>query len=55
MSNFVKVDSACGRTFAWVDIFDLDLNVHGVWCCNECQTIIQSRSAWMTNDYCYIP
>ena len=55
MSEFVKVPSACGRTFAWVDILDLPLNPHGIWCCGECQTIIQSRAAWMDEDYNYIP
>lgn len=46
MSTFVKVASACGRKSASVDIFDLDLNPHGVICCHECRTIIESREAW---------
>ena len=55
MSTFVSLASACGRTSSAVDIFDLDLNPHGVWCCGECQTIIQSRSAWMDDFGNYIP
>jgi hypothetical protein len=29
-----------------IDIFDLELNPHGIICCPECQTIIESREAW---------
>jgi len=46
MSTFISIKSACGRSSASVDIFDVELNPHGVRCCNECETIIQSREAW---------
>ena len=49
MSIFISVKSACGRKSANVDVQDLDLNPHGVICCNECKTIIESRNAW--NNY----
>lgn len=53
MSSYVKTESACGRSFGYVDIFDLPLNPHGVQCCNDCYLIIESRSAWMNDDYTY--
>jgi hypothetical protein len=46
MSTYVKVASACGRSFGHVDIFDLDLNPHGVRCCGECESIIICRESW---------
>jgi len=46
MSTFTTIKSACGRITASIDIFDLDLNPHGVICCNECSIIIASREAW---------
>ena len=46
MSTFVNLASACGRTVASVDVYDVELNPNGVRCCNECETIIQSREAW---------
>jgi len=55
MSTYVKTDSACGRSFGMVDIFDLPLNPYGVRCCGECESIIMSREAWMDNDGNFIP
>jgi hypothetical protein len=46
MSTFVTIKSACGRTTASIDIFDLELNPHGVICCNECESILGCRQAW---------
>lgn len=46
MSTYVAIKSACGRVTTSIDIFDLDLNPHGVVCCGECETLIQSREAW---------
>ena len=46
MSTYISVKSACGRKSGKVDIFDLDLNPHGIRCCNECESIIISREAW---------
>lgn len=49
MSIFVKIDSACGRITTDIDLFDAELNPHGVVCCGECETIIQSREAWLSD------
>ena len=49
MSTFVKIDSACGRITTDIDLFDAELNPHGVICCGECVTIIQSREAWLSD------
>ena len=54
MSTYVAIKSACGRVTTSIDIFDLDLNPHGVVCCGECENIIASREAWadyMFEDY----
>lgn len=51
MSTYVAIKSACGRVDSSIDIFDLDLNPHGIVCCGECETIIQAREAW--DDYEY--
>ena len=46
MSTYVPISSACGRMTSSIDIFDLELNPHGIICCGECRTIIESREAW---------
>ena len=46
MSTFLTVASVCGATSASVDVYDLDLNPHGVICCDNCQSIILCRKAW---------
>jgi hypothetical protein len=51
MSTFTAIDSACGRITTSIDIFDLDLNPHGIICCGECETIIQAREAWLSDPY----
>lgn len=51
MSTYVPIESACGRTMSSIDIFDLDLNPYGIICCGECETIIQSRDAWLSDPY----
>jgi hypothetical protein len=51
MSTFTWIDSACGRIRTSIDIFDLDLNPHGVICCGECRTIIEAREAWLSDPY----
>jgi len=38
--------SACGRTTASVDQFDLYLSPHGFICCPSCRTIFEAREAW---------
>jgi hypothetical protein len=46
MSTFVNLPSVCGATSASVDVYDLDLNPHGVICCDNCQSIVLCRKAW---------
>lgn len=42
----IFLDSACGRTTKKIDLFDLGLNPHGVVCCEQCESIIESRNNW---------
>ena len=46
MSTFVNLNSVCGKSSASVDVYDLDLNPHGVICCDNCQSILICRKAW---------
>jgi hypothetical protein len=48
MSIYVNVKSACGRSSASVDIFDLELNQDGIICCDACESIINTRESWYT-------
>jgi len=50
MSTFLTVASVCGKSSASVDVYDVDLNPHGVICCDNCQSILMCRKAW---DYLY--
>ena len=46
MSTFINLDSVCGTSSASVDVYDLDLNPHGVICCDNCRSILICRKAW---------
>ena len=46
MSTLAPMPSVCGATTAMVDIYDFDLNSHGVICCDNCQSIVLCRKAW---------
>lgn len=46
MSTYVPIKSVCGATSTSIDIYDLDLNPHGVICCDNCQSILMCRKAW---------
>jgi hypothetical protein len=46
MSTYIKLDSVCGKSSASVDVYDLDLNPHGVICCDNCRSILICRKAW---------
>jgi hypothetical protein len=46
MSTFFDVKSVCGASSASVDMYDLDLNPHGVICCSNCESIVLCREAW---------
>ena len=46
MSTFLTVASVCGKSSASVDVYDLDLNPHGVICCDNCESILMCRKAW---------
>ena len=45
------MESVCGRTFAKIEIKDAEFNPHGVICCGECDSIIQSRDSWLSDPY----
>lgn len=46
MSTYITLDSICGKSSASVDVYDMDLNPHGVICCDNCQSILICRKAW---------
>jgi hypothetical protein len=54
MSMFMNLSSICGATSSAVDVFDLDLNPHGVICCANCRLIIEARESWAKEyDYAF--
>jgi len=50
MSTYFDVKSVCGNASASIDMYDLELNPHGVICCDNCESIVLCREAW---DYLY--
>jgi hypothetical protein len=46
MSTFVSVKSVCGAVTTTIDMYDLELNQHGVICCDNCESIVSCREAW---------
>lgn len=46
MSTFVNIGSVCGKVTTQIDIYDAELNPHGVICCDNCESILVCRSAW---------
>ena len=50
MSTYVPIKSVCGAVTTTIDMYDYDLNPHGVICCDNCQSILMCRRAW---DYLY--
>ena len=46
MSTYVNVKSVCGNATTSIDIYDLELNPHGVICCDNCKSILMCRKAW---------
>jgi hypothetical protein len=46
MSTFINVKSVCGNASTSVDVQDLELNLDGVICCNNCESILLCRKAW---------
>jgi hypothetical protein len=46
MSTYITLDSICGKSSAPVDVQDMDLNPHGVICCDNCRSILICRKAW---------
>ena len=46
MSTYITLDSICGKSSAPVDVHDMDLNPHGVICCDNCRSILICRKAW---------
>jgi hypothetical protein len=50
MSTYVPIKSVCGAVTTTIDMYDYDLNPHGVICCDNCESILMCRKAW---DYLY--
>jgi hypothetical protein len=46
MSTFVSINSVCGAVTTTIDMYDLELNPHGVICCDNCKSIVLCRKAW---------
>lgn len=46
MSTLVNISSVCGKVTTQIDIYDLDLNPHGVICCDNCESILISRKSF---------
>ena len=46
MSTFVSINSVCGAVTTTIDMYDLELNPHGVICCDNCKSIVLCRNAW---------
>ena len=49
MALYVTLPSACGRKEVRVDFYDYPFASEGS-CCNECQSILMSRLAWMDDE-----
>jgi hypothetical protein len=49
MALMVTLPSACGRKDVRVDFYDYPWATESS-CCNECQSILLSRLAWMDDD-----
>lgn len=45
MSAFISVPSLCGDKTTSIDIYDLDY-CNEVICCDNCESILESRKAW---------
>ena len=50
MSTYVPIKSVCGAVSTTIDMYDYELNAHGVICCDNSQSILMCRKAW---DYLY--
>jgi len=46
MSTFVDINSVCGAVTTTIDMHDVELNPHGVICCDNCRSILICRKAW---------
>jgi hypothetical protein len=46
MSEFIFIYSVCGDSGSFVDVYDLDLNPHGVVCCANCESLVATRESW---------
>ena len=46
MSTYVNYKSVCGAVTTTIDIYDIELNPHGVICCSNCESIVLCRNAW---------
>ena len=46
MATMLKLDSVCGATSSFVDVYDINLNPNGSICCDNCKSIMICRNAW---------
>ena len=46
MTTLIRLDSVCGKTHTFVDVYDFNLNPHGSICCDNCDSILICRKAW---------
>ena len=46
MSTFVNYNSVCGAVSTTIDVQDIELNTHGIICCDNCKSIVMCRDAW---------
>lgn len=42
----MRLNSVCGDTHTFVDVYDYNLNSHGSICCDNCESILICRKAW---------
>ena len=42
----ISIASVCGSVSSAIDYADLELNPHGVICCENCVSIVSARESW---------
>ncbi len=46
MTTLMRLNSVCGDTHTFVDVYDYNLNPEGSICCDNCRSILMCRKAW---------
>lgn len=47
MNTLYSLRSVCGKKVSYVDAYDMNSNPNGTICCDNCQSILMCREAWM--------